>query len=298
MRRTSSQSKKFTLERRTRIGLFSTLVVVGCGSLIYFCSLIASWSAITISQVNVSGTDREEAEQIEESALASLRGDYLGIFARANSFLYPRSGIRQAIRSTYPAVATAVVARQGLKALSITIEEKHPAALVCVAYPDFDGNDLVLTDPGTCYFADATGYIFKKAPSFSGTVYHTYYIPELAPGTSTTDSVIGTYATSTDEFLRIEKFYSGVVADGIRVDAMFMKEGGEYELYARNQSRKGDTEDIVDTVVIYFNATGSIDEQLTNLISFWNHMKTVRPVPRFSDIKLQYPPNVYYTVSS
>lgn len=275
--------------------MFLALVIIGGGGFIYAGSLLSSWSRITISEITVSGMEEGEAVSVRAAALDSLQGSYLGLFSRASSFLYPRSVIKAEIRRDHPEVASVSVARDGLRTVAIDIVEKEPSALICVTYPDFNGSDLALNDPGTCYFADETGYIFKKAPSFSGTVYHTYYVPDLASGASSTDSVIGRYATTTVEFARVQDFYAGVKAAGITVDAVFARSDGEYELYARNITGTRETE--ISTVVIYFTTTMDTAEQLSNLVSFWNHMKTTKPQPHFSDIKLQYPPNVYYTVS-
>jgi len=296
MRRTSFQSKNFIARKRTSTIIWSVIAVVGVAIVIYLASFISSREMFTLTTITLSGLEnQDEAALMRADIERSLRGTYLGLFPRAHSFIYPKDEIENTIREQYVDVASVTVARDNLRTLSVVIEEKEPAALVCVTLPDFDGAYFKLTDPGTCYFADETGFIFKHAPSFSGEIYRTYYIPDLAADASTTDTVIGTYATSTEEFVKVQAFYEGVKAHGISVDAIFMKYYGEYELYARNQVATGTDMADAGTVVIYFSTAASSTEQLSNLISFWNHIQTVRPRLLLSDIKLHYPPNVYYT---
>jgi hypothetical protein len=295
MRRYSSrQSKTFSVKRRTRTILSIVADVLVAVLIVVISSLLSSWSVFTLTNVQVSGVGQDEATAINNIAMRAISGKYLGAFSRANLFIYPKTHIKQLIKQTYPDIETVDVARAGLHTLTVIIHDKIPSALVCATLPDFNGNDLSLEDPGACYFTDVTGLIFKKAPSFSGTMYNRYYIPDLASNTDDASSttLVGQYATSTDEFNRIQRVYSVVNQNDIIVDAIFIKGGGEYELYVRNPDMSS------STVVVYFNTISSTTEQLSNLISFWNHSvdvaRTKNERLEFDYIDVRYSPNVYH----
>ncbi len=293
-RYSSRQSKMFTAKRRAR-GITRVITSAGVVCVIFLiCWGIASWSAFTITSVQISGIDQEEVAAVHDKAMELLSGTYAGIFPRNNSLIYPRSGIRASIEGTYQEVASVDVHRTDRHTITIALDEKKPAALVCATLPDFDGDEVSLADAGACYFTDETGLMFKKAPAFSGTVYNRYYIPDLASGNggATSTALVGAYATSTAEFAAIQRIYAAVQQSDIVADAMLMKGGGEYELYVRNPDMGS------STAVIYFNTISPVAEQISNLVSFWNHevdvARTKRQQVEFDYIDVRYSPNVYH----
>ncbi len=292
-RSTSRQSKNFVVKRRARSVMFGGVSVVGVILVLIALSWATSWKWLSITSVEISGLDQDRAETVHAAVLESLRGRYLGLFVRANTIIYPHQGITQLVRTLAPEAETIDVGHRGLRTIAVSIEEKKPTALICATLPNFDGSDLSLDDPSSCYFTDETAFLYKKAPSFSGTAYNRYYIPELGTltnGASSSDSLVGVFATSTAEFARLQHFYNAAKADGITVDALLMKGTGEYELYARNPSHS--------TVVIYFNTVAQQDDQLSNLLSFWKHSfgptrKSLQNL-EFDSIDVRYGDNVFY----
>lgn len=293
-RHSSRQSKTFSAKRRAR-GISRIISVVGILCVVFLIIWgITSWSAFTITSVQISGVDKEEVSALHDKAVELLSGSYLGMFPRNNSLIYPRSAIRVAIEDAYREVKSVDVSRTDRHTITITINKKTPAALVCATLPDFDGNDLSLNDSGRCYFTDETGLIFKKAPLFSGAIYNRYYMPDLVSDVDVTasSSLIGIYATSTTEFSIMQRIYKAVQQSNITADAMLMKGGGEYELYVRNLDMSS------STAVIYFNTISPVAEQISNLISFWNHevdaARAKRQQVGFDYIDVRYSPNVYH----
>lgn len=271
---------------------FAALIIVFLivGSVAVFSSM----GMFTITNIQISGVDNEQVTIIHDSVLQSISGKYVGLFSKANSFLYSKSNIKNIVKSLYFEIDTIDISRADRHTMVVTIHEKIPSGLVCATLPDFNGNELSLDDPGSCYFVDSSGIIFKKAPSFSGTVYNRYYIPDLLGGdeASSSDALIGIYATSTKEFRIIQQLYDSVKQNNIITDAMLMKGDGEYELYIRNPDMGS------STAVVYFNTISSTTEQLSNFISFWNHaLITARANKehiKFDYIDVRYSPNVYH----
>jgi len=326
-RLTGRQSKRF-IEKRNNRTIITVVLFLFCLALfIYALMEFTKLPFLTISNITVHGADADIMQALESSAGGSLQGKYLGIFDRANTLIYPKAALVNAIKESSARIESVKVARNGTEGLDITVTEKAPAALVCPSLPDFSGSSLALGDTDTCYFADSTGYIYEQAPSYSGNVYNRYYIPGLSDDSqaSSTEGVIGSYATSTSEFANLQKFYDSIQAGKIFVDAILLKDGGEYELYARNAVSKApvangagvksaaasqtgtvgepgyissttpeEIEPDSDTVVVYFNNARPFSEELANLLTFWNKETVGANPPQFESIDVRFGPNVYY----
>jgi hypothetical protein len=240
---------------------------------------------MTISDVSVFGADDETLQPIHDAAVAKLAGSYLGVFPRSNAFLYPKSAIIDAVRSSFSRVLDVSVARDSLTHLRVTVSQKVPKAISCATLPNFDGDVLVLSNDDPCYLTDESGYLFEKSPGFSGHPYNVFYVPNLAGDASTTDSV-GSYATSTDEFTALQSFYDAAESIGMPVDGLLIKDGGEYELYA-------------SSTIVYFNDAEGLSKERDNLVAFWNHdLADARARKaghsQFDYIDLRYGSNVFY----
>ena len=295
MRRyTSKQSHTFRTKRRIRTIILASVSGVALIASVAFVSWISKLSFWTITNVQVSGIEQEKAPAIREATLVAVNGSYLGLFSRANAFVYPRRSLERTLMQSYTEAQRVSIHRSGLHTLIIDIEERKPAALICTTLPDFNGNELSLDDPGSCYFADENGLIFKKAPSFSGAVYHRYYIPGLAEKAeaSSTQGIVAEMATTTDEFRLVQGVYDTLQRNTLVTDALLMKDNGEYEAYVRNPGASS------STVVVYFNTITSPATQISNLISFWKHSvdtaRTLKKVPEFESIDVRYGANVFY----
>ncbi len=274
------QSHSFTRKRRKKFYWTLALVILIIASWLSALSFLTRLSAFAIDDVKVFGADADITPALQRAAEQTLNGSYLGLFHRYSTLIYPKSGIIAAVKAASPRVLNVNVNRAGLHGIVITVSQKVPAAIVCATLPDFDGNRLVFDQDSGCYDVDASGLIFQSAHSFDGDgtssssgvyslPYNVYYAPDLVNN-------IGSYATSTDEFSALQSFMAGAISAGIPVQAILMKDDGEYELYA-------------STTVIYFNDVAGISHELLNLTVFWPHMHST-----FDYVDLRYGDNVVY----
>ena len=292
------QSTSFAEKRRKRAILGTILGVVSVVTWTYSLSRLSFLPVFALTDVSVYGAPSGVAAiAIKGAAETALDGSYLGLFSKSNAFLYPKGAIFAAVASSTPAIDSVTVRRDGWHTLVVSVSEKTPAALVCDDLPNFDLKGNLSTDNDDCYAADETGYIFGRAASSTAVaVPERYYIPDL----SDSAGPIGSYATSTAEFAKLQAFFDGVRSDGIAAKGILMKEGGEYELYAANPDlgRQSATSTAGD-VVIYFNDHAAFHDQLEDLTLFWNdaldRARASGARLEWSDIKLSFPPNVYYT---
>ncbi|MDE2041060.1 MAG: hypothetical protein KGI59_01580 [Patescibacteria group bacterium] len=287
-RLSSHQSRKFQSRKKTRTAVSGAIIVLGAVAWIIALSRLTTLPSLSINEVYIKGGENNIAPELEQAAYGAMDGSYLGLFAKSSSFIFPSKAIAAAVMGVSPQLASVSVSRDGFNGLMLTVTEKAPAALICTDLPDFSNST-----PGGCYFADGTGRVYEAAPAISDGVYPRYYVPSLG-GLSDT-AIIGAYATSTEEFDKLQKFYSGLNGSGFNVDGILVKDGGEYELYVQNPTTAS------TTAVIYFDHNQSFDAQLINLVSFWKQMsETARTDGKPLDydyIDLRYGANVFYRLA-
>jgi hypothetical protein len=285
----SRQSKNFNLKRKRKRIAVGVSGVFGMVALCFFLTYLFSSAVFKITDIRIAGIDTETTDSIHAAALDALTGAYAGIFSKSSTLFYPRSELMARVR-TYPQVGEVEISRSGIHALVLNVTERKQAARICSTLPNFADTHSETDSEASCYFADERGYIFKPAPSFSGTVYPQFYFPDLVLSTSS-QSAVGLFATSTEEFVKLREVYETVVASGISVEGMLAKSNNEYELYAHNAD--GDT----SIVIIYFNTISSPTEQISNLISFWKHAqelaRTNGRISSFDSIDVRYGSNIY-----
>ena len=280
----AGQSATFADRRRKRLVIGSITGVVALAVWVFVFSRLSYASFLQINQIDVYG-EADLAPHMQAAALQALDGSYAGLFSRADTLIYPKADIVRAVASSSPRIDSVKVSRNGLHGLSISVSEKAPEAVICADLPDLTDESMPLGH--SCYLADADSYLYRQATSSGADAASRmrFYIPAL-PDTG----VLGTQATSTQEFKRLETLVRSVTDSGIHVHAMLINEDDSYELYADNP-------DGGSIVVIEMNEEAGLSMERDNLVAFWNKMVTdARAAGKkvaWSEIKLQYPPNVY-----
>lgn len=298
-RLTSHQSKKYVDRERRRLILITAGAIVAVAGLLFGFSQLTRLDSLTISSIRLVGVDADIAPAVQAAALNALQGSYLGLFARANTLIYPNMKIRAAVKSVSPRIDSVAIKRDGSQGLEVSITERPASAVICATLPDFS-DDSFISESGNegCYFSDEQGRILKPAPVFSGQVFKRYYVPALAEATSSPAK-----QSPIKEFRSLQDFYSAVGENGILPEAILIKEGGEYELFAHNPPRPSYAKSEAsstnsDMVVIYFNDDRGFSEQLDNLVSFWKKMTTAaqskHEAIEFEYVDVRYGSNVFY----
>ncbi|MEA2715627.1 MAG: hypothetical protein QOG91_655 [Candidatus Parcubacteria bacterium] len=311
-RLTSHQSRKFVDFRRRRLLVTVLASVLAVAVLLFGLSRLSALPSLSISSIRLSGIDSDIAPAVEAAAEGALTGNYLGLFARSNTLIYPNLTIRRAVKAVSPRIDSVSLQRDGSQGLIIAVTEHAPSAVICDTLPDFSAGTLPdVSDNKGCYFADESGRILKPAPSFSGQVYKRYYVPSLAESSSSAAAAMSRGDAPVPEFRALQEFYDAVGASGIMAEGILVEDGGEYELFARNLSSgsaggsavgasatSSDSDMSADVAVIYFNNSRSFSDQLDNLVSFWKKMTTTAGKTRgpvtFEYIDVRYGSNVFY----
>jgi hypothetical protein len=202
-----------------RLGvLLSIFLIILIGSLAY----LSSYKSVTIHTITVSGTRIINTHDVEESVQRKLSGRYFYLFSRANTFIYPQRDIYDTLRKDFPRIEKVEVYKDSMSTLRIVITERFASYLYCG-----DSIPTVVKDVGDhCYFINTDGYIFDKAPYFSGNVYFKYYMP--IDGSS---DPLGKQMISPDNFHKIVRFVDSIETLGFKPIYLSLDSDGLYTLY-------------------------------------------------------------------
>ncbi|HEY9481193.1 MAG TPA: FtsQ-type POTRA domain-containing protein [Candidatus Paceibacterota bacterium] len=151
------QQTKLRARRRARAWRLLGLSVAAAAILYFSLSLLSQLSALQIERVVVTGAHRVPEENIRETVLAELSGNYGGIFSRSNVLLYPKSAIRTDVLAV-PAVKSVNISRSDMHTLSIDLEERVEVALWC---------EGPIGETERCSSVDENGQIFARTTVIS-----------------------------------------------------------------------------------------------------------------------------------
>ena len=168
---------------------------------------LTQWKKLQIDMITVSGTTILSPQDIQNTTRQFISGNYFFIFAKNNALLYPRKGLQSFLVTQFPRINTITIGLQSYHTVNITLSERQPFALWCGSAPTLDDQSASSTPTlsSDCYFLDSTGFVFDRAPEFSGDAYFRYY--GLVPYASAIGS---TYLSEPGEFAQISKFETQV----------------------------------------------------------------------------------------
>jgi len=184
--------------------LFLVLFVL----IVWLLSFLSGVKNITINDITITGTHIVDQTDIESVVRNNLSGKYLYLFPKSNSLIYPRNKISKDLILAFPRIKTLSVYIDNLDTLRIEITERKGEYLYCGGTVPDNKNDV----GENCYFINNDGFIFDKAPYFSGDVYFKYY---TKVGDDITDP-LGKQMLPIDEFHKIARFVDAVTSLGFR----------------------------------------------------------------------------------
>jgi len=162
----SSRNRKKTKEKSNRL-VFPTAILI----FLLILTGVFAWQSgnqkIRINKVTIDGSSTMDGEHIVEFVEEELSGKYFWLFNKDNVFIYPKKKLKSNILEQYKRVLEVEISSDGLTSLTINIFERKPEYMYC--------GENISDEIEQCYFLDNTGYIFSKAPYFSGNVFFEFY---------------------------------------------------------------------------------------------------------------------------
>ncbi len=157
------QSKLRLRDRRRRLVWIK--VAAGTGVIVVSLALIwyvARIPALTIAEVQVSGTKLVSADSLQALVKQNLQGSYAYVVPYENTLVFPAGSIKASILKAFPPINKVSISRNGFNGLAIAVEERTPVALWCAgAAPD--GGSASSTPQGSCSEMDKGGFVFADA---------------------------------------------------------------------------------------------------------------------------------------
>lgn len=213
--------RKRKTERIRRSVLFSLLILTCVGALAYF----SAHPRVTLSAIEVSGAEIIDTPDIEAVVQETLSGRYGYLFSRANAFIYPHDTLYARLIDSFPRIETLAIERTSTTSLRITITEREGVYLYCGTQPILDTENEEV-----CYFVNSDGYIFDRAPYFSGDVYFKFYREIKEEASSLFVPPQGMYVFSPDVFHRMIRFIDGVRTNGLEPRYLVVEADDTYAL--------------------------------------------------------------------
>jgi cell division septal protein FtsQ len=196
------------------------------------------WNAVRITAVHVTTNGGLSEDVLTQALHDQLAGTYLRFVPKDSAFLVSPDSLADVLMARFPRILSVDIQRAGMQTLQATITERSPEALWCgdVVPPvasDYSRQGTSVSEEawGTCYFMDATGFLYAKAPLYTGDVFNRYY------GSLTQAEPVGQHFVPTEEFTRWEQLYHDLFDESYALRAVLFVDDRDVELYLKGGIR-------------------------------------------------------------
>jgi len=167
--------------RRRRLFWVRFYIIVFFVFLIIFgLAILSSHEKMIVKTFLISGNNSISNNEILRVANQDMVGRYFGLFAKSNFLIFPRFKIKQDLLNEFRIIDDLDISWKSWQTVAISITERKPHSVWC---------GLAIKGPvDDCYFIDEHGYIFGRAPTFSGTVFIKNYGPYLLNSNESTST--------------------------------------------------------------------------------------------------------------
>ena len=157
-------------------------------------------------------------------------GKYLYIFSKRNSFIYPHDKLQESLLTEFPRIEKLEMSVKNFNTLVLNIKERLGTHLYCGATLPEKKEEI----GENCYFINNDGYIFDKAPYFSGDIYFKYYTEiNMING-----KVLGSQIFEATRFHELARFVDGVSSLGFKPIYLVRSQDKTFSLYLKSVGDK------------------------------------------------------------
>lgn len=214
------------LKKQRHKAIFNKALIYGLGFFLIFILLIflSRLSSVNINDIKIVGNKTLTTLEIEKVVREQISGKYIWLFPKTNVFFYPKNSIRNELENKFKRVKDINFSIKNNKVLEISLSERIAKYTWC--------GPIKETELEECYFLDEDGYIFDKAPYFSGEIYFKFY--------GKVDDILGFYF-SKQNFKQLVLFKDILLDIKIKPVALYIKESGDIEVFL-SKERENETE--------------------------------------------------------
>lgn len=209
-----SPEKQIQHQKKQRI-LF-VVAFLCAGAFVWLVIYIPSLPALQIKNIIVRGNKVLTEADIKQKAEEELSGKYFHVFPERNVFLYPQKTVEENLITAFPRVASLSANLDAERILTISLIEREPSSLWC-------GREITeVQADDACAYLDNQGFVFAKAPHFSGNTYFEFYGKGLLPD----GDPVGHNFLSPVSYRHILKVKEGLESFHVHPEKIFVAEDG------------------------------------------------------------------------
>ncbi len=250
--------KAFYIRLGVLVGVTSCLVAVA--------SYLSHLQTLQVTTISVKGATTTSEQSIQDIISTQTAGAYLYLFSKKNVLLYPKDTIKKQIASTYPQIKGINLNTEGTHEVLVEVTERTPHALWC--------KDVTSTDE--CYFMDSDGFIYTKAPYFSGSAFFKYF------GGIESDPIHAQFLTSL-QITDLEKLVNNLKKISVEVTGMTVDGKGEYIAYLKDGGK------------ILFDEAVGFDKVIENLQVILNNGSIkIADLPKLDYLNMRFGKKVFF----
>jgi len=209
--------------RLRRKRLILKAVVFGIIFATIFAGVVAFFRIpyLQVEKIEISGNELIGDDDLTDAIKAKMEGRHLWLFPKANIFLIPKDKILAELPEEFKRIKKISLDKKYFGAIAVKLEERNNAVLFC--------------EKEDCAYADEKGFVFEKAPYFSGDVFLKLIEQrnsDSGENAKTIDEYLGSNLIEESEFKKILEF-AGLAAKtgGGGVSEVFLKKENIYEFY-------------------------------------------------------------------
>jgi hypothetical protein len=269
-------SERVRQQRRKRFVVFSIVYSALALALFLVVWQLSYAPFLRIDTVTIEGEETVVRANVFDVVHTQLTGSYGHLFSKRNVFLYPRTKIQERVLATFPSIKKVSVDVEGVHTLRIRLEERKGVAVAC----RLQNETREVLAPEECYFVDATGFVFIKAPHFSGSSYVVHEL-EMA------FKPLGMYVFPSEEFTQLTLFATSLGKLSMRVTRI--RSSGDVMNITVMTSRRG-------TVHLLVQRNADYADVLTNLktIIESEDFRKAAELERIEYIDLRFGNKIFY----
>jgi hypothetical protein len=275
------KSLRSTKRRNLRKKKILRLVFSWILALVSVCSavlLFLNSHFIRISSISIEGDNTVLNEQVQSIVEKSISGDYFWFIPKDSFFLFPSRTFSRIIPVEFPSVAKISFSHRGLTAVTATINQRSPYAIVCIGQGQDD-----------CYYADLNGLIFQSASSTDGAfiVYHISLPNDENP--------IGIDFLDSRRLQALGSFVGSLARLGFVDNSITISTSTSYDLALEYSSASSST----PILHLIIDESRPFSETLENFSAFWQEYMskgTTTSAPKLSMVDMRYGSNIIYKI--
>src|SRR3989338_7315150 len=250
--------------RRKRLILKA--IVVGVIFAAVFVGVVAFFRIpyLQVEKIEISGNSLVGGDDLTSAIKAKMEGKFLWLFPKANIFIMPKDKISAELPENFKRIKKISLDKKYFGAIAVKIDERNNAVLFC--------------EKEDCAYADEKGFVFEKAPYFSGAVFLKLVEQrnsDSGENAKTIDEYLGTSFIAESEFKKILEFDGLINKIGGGVSEVVLKKENIYEFYM-NEGWKIILNDKNEPQSAYLNLITALDANI----------KDKRPKLDYIDLRL------------